>query len=328
MIKLLQRNMALQVVLILAVLILLWLRPLTLSPAMDGGDHPAILYSLLCQWFASLPRLAVVIAMLLVLAEGIMLNLLLANVNLVSQSSLLPTLLYIVAMSAGATTLTPLVLVNAALIACLNQLMLRGTLLTISLSKACGATLLIGIASLFYQPAALLILSYLLIAANYRLYSWRDWAVMILGFAAPYLMLILVLFMTDSLAGWWQQTLASLIPSLQLGSTSLPSVASIVLAGIFLWSILLLLGRMSERPVLWQRNASTVLLCSVGALGMMFFSTLIPIRIALFAIPFCFSTNRMLTSAFETATGFGRKRQRLWIYDSLLVLILIAAFLC
>lgn len=328
MIKLLQRNMVLQAVLILAVLVLLWLRPLAEAPLMDGGDHPAILYSLLCQWLQTVPRLAVILAMLLVLIEGVMLNLLLANVNLVSQNSLLPTLLYVIAMSAGASTLTPIVLVNGVLIVCLNQLLLRGTLLTISLNKACGATLLIGIASLFYQPAALLILSYLLIAANYRLYGWRDWAVMILGFAAPYVLLVLILFLSDGLASWWQTTLWSLSLTIQPGTTDLHAWASLLLAVLFLWSMLQLLGRLSERPVLWQKNASTIMLCSVGAAGMMLYTPLLPIRMALFAIPFSFCTNRLLTSPTDVSTGFGRRKQRLWIYDLLLVVILTAAFLC
>lgn len=328
MIKLLQRNMVLQAVLILAVLVLLWLRPLAEAPLMDGGDHPAILYSLLCQWLQHVPRLAVILAMLLVLIEGVMLNLLLANVNLVSQNSLLPTLLYVIAMSAGASTLTPIVLVNGVLTVCLNQLLLRGTLLTISLNKACGATLLIGIASLFYQPAALLILSYLLIAANYRLYGWRDWAVMILGFAAPYVLLVLILFLNEGLASWWQTTLLSLSLAIQPGTTDLHAWASLLLAVLFLWSMLQLLGRLSERPVLWQKNASTIILCSVGAAGMMLHTPLLPIRMALFAIPFSFCTNRLLTSPTEVSTGFGRRKQRLWIYDLLLVVILTAAFLC
>lgn len=328
MIKQLQQSMTLQTVLILAVLVLLWLHPLTDPPAMEGGDHPAILYGLLCQWFAGTPRLTVVIAMLLVLAEGVLFNLLLVNVNLVSQNSLFPTLLYVVAMSAGATTLTPMILVNGVLIAFLNQLALRGTLLTISLNRACGATLLIGIASLFYQPAALLILSYLLIAANYRLYGWRDWAVMILGFLAPYVLLVLILYLTDGLGDWWQTTLASLQPTLVTGAADRGAIASIALALIFIWALMNLLNHLSERPVLWQKNASDVLLCSVGALGMLFFSPLLPIRMALFAIPFSFSVNRLLTAASETATGFGRRRQRLWIYDILLIIILTAAFLC
>jgi hypothetical protein len=49
---------------------------------------------------------------------------------------------------------------------------------------------------------------------------------------------------------------------------------------------------------------------------------------ALFAIPFSFCTNRLLTSPTDVSTGFGRRKQRLWIYDLLLLVILTAAFLC
>ena len=330
MIKLFQRNIALQAVLTLVALLLLWGSSLLAPPSMDAGDHPAVLYSLLCRWLNSLPRLAVVIAMLLVLVEGVMLNLLLANEGLVSQNSLLPTLLYVVVTSAGATTLTPIILVNALAIAVLDQLMLRGTLLTIPTGKACGATLLIGAASLFYQPAALLLLSYLLIAANYRLYTWKDWCVMLLGFAAPYITLALVLYMTDGLASWWNDTVACFTSiDLHLGTTgTATTIGGAVLAAVFVWSLLHVGSRLGERPVLWQRNAATVMLFAVGAAGMLFFAPLLPLRIALFALPFTFCSYRLLTCATETTTGFGRRKKRTWIYDTLLILIIIAALLC
>ena len=120
--------------------------------------------------------------MLLVLIEGVLLNILLSDMGLVPQTTLLPTLLYIVFLSAPATTLTPMILVSAALIACTWQLSLKGTLLTISTSRICSATAIIGLCSLFYLPALAIIVSYLLVAISYRLYNWRDITTMMLGF--------------------------------------------------------------------------------------------------------------------------------------------------
>lgn len=323
--------MALQVVLILATLILLWWQPLFEPPAMECGEHPAILYALLCRWFAHLPRLAVVLAILLILAEGIGLNLLLADAGLASQNSLLPTLLYILFISAGTTTLSPIILVSGLAILCLHQLLLHGTLLSISTDKICTVTSLIAIATMFYQPAILLLLTYLLVAANYRLYTARDWALMILGFLAPYLLLLGILYLTDGISDWWHTTMVALtdIPHLSLTSHNTPFLhllANIFLIAIFLWGLLGVNLRLTQHPVLWQKNASTIMLFTVGALGMMLYLPLLPVYIALFTLPFTFCTTRLFIDA--TATSTFRKKKHLWAYDILLLFIIAATYLC
>lgn len=336
MLKLFQRDILIQVLLILVALLLLWGRALLAPQPMVAGDHPAVLYGLICSWLESVPRLAVVIAMLLVLTEGIVLNLILANVNLVSQTSLLPTLLYVIALSVGATTLTPVILVSGVAIASLHHLMLHGTLLTIRPEKICAATLLIGLATFFYQPAILLLLSYLLIATNYRLYNWRDWLLMILGFAAPYVLLLLVLYLTDGILPWWESTLESLSFHFHPTELTVGILPTVLLVAVFLWSIVNVLSHVSERPVLWQKNATTVMLFTLGGIGMMVYShgadAVIArpwsVALAFLAIPFAFVTYRLLVSASEKHTGFGRHKRHTWIYDLLLILILIAALLC
>lgn len=330
MIRLFQRNMVVQVLLIVVALALLWLRPLLTPSVMEAGDHPAVLYGLLQTWLSGSARLAVVIAMVLVLAEGVVLNVLLANVNLVSQNSLLPSLVFIIAASAGTATLTPTILVGALAIASLGQLVLHGTALTIPPGKICSATALIGIATMFYQPAALLLLTYLLVAVNYRLYRWNDWLLMLLGFAAPYLVLVMVLYMTDGIAPWWQQTLASLGDILPASPTApkLSTVPSLLIAAVFLWSLVTIASHLTEHPVLWQKNASTVLLFTVGSIGIMLYLPLLPLPVALLAVPFTFTVTHLLSAGTARPTGFGRRRHYAWLYDITLVLILVAAILC
>ena len=193
--------MALQVLLILVALALFWGRAIASPQPMPEGD--AILYNLLSKTLTHTPLPAVIIAMLLVLAEGILLNLVLASAALVPQTSLLPTLLYITAASATATTLTPALLINAILIACLHRLMIHGTPLTLPTSRICSVAALIGLASMISLPATAFLLTYLLVAINYRLYGWRDWTAMLLGFAAPYIALVIMLLFTGDLSSWW-----------------------------------------------------------------------------------------------------------------------------
>ena len=320
--------MALQTVLIIVALVLLWGRALMSPPLMECGESPAILYGLLHSWLSPLPRLAVILAMILILIEAFGLNLLLSDAGLVSQNSLLPTLLYIIAMRAGCATLTPIVLVCGVAILCLRQLMLHGTLLTIPSGKVCAATGLIGIATLFYTPAAALMLTYLLVAANYRLYGWKDWALMILGFMAPLLALLCILYMTDGIAAWWSTTLAAL-SAIGLHSDTtplLPLLGSVILAATLLWGLLTVNLRLTEHPVMWQKNASSVMLFTVGALGIMPYAPLLPVNMPLFALPFTFCTTRLFLDA--TAKTAFRKKKHLWLYDILLILLLAAALTC
>lgn len=330
MLKIFKNNMAFQALLILAVLILLWLRPLIAPPAMVAAPTDGILYTLLLPLFANAPRTAVIIAMLLVLIEGVLLNILLSDTGLVPQTTLLPTLLYIVFFSAPATTLSPMIFVSGALILCAWQLSLKGTLLTIPTSRICSATAIIGLCSLFYLPALAIIASYLLVAVSYRLYNWRDITTMLLGFFAPYVLLVTILHLTNGLAGWWSSTTASLghITMHVIPTAWLPLTANIFLALLFAVSLFSLWFRLGEHPVMWQKNASTEMLVSVGGIIMLFYSRLLPVDMTFFAIPFALCGTHFLMPSICRPTASRSRKQRLWVYDMLLVLIIAAAFLC
>ncbi len=329
MIKALQNNTALQIMLILAVTALLWGRSLVAPPALEAPDGSGVLYCLLCRWIAGVPRVAVILAILLTLAEGVALNLILSDIGLVSQNSLLPTLLFVAATSAGAATLTPMLIVCGLMIVCLDQLMLRGTLLTIPPVKECRATALIAISTMFYIPAAALWLSYLFIAANYRLYSWRDWALMLLGLAAPYILLLTVLYMTTGIGPWWETTAEAFLGFWHFGTVTfnLSVFGSMVLTAILLWGLLRVNTKLNEHTIVWQKNASTVMLVTIGGIVMMLFSTPLPVNMQFFALPFTFCTSRLLLDPMQKAS-FGNHKRRLWMYDLLLILILFAAFIC
>ncbi|MBR4506054.1 MAG: hypothetical protein IKP21_04695 [Bacteroidales bacterium] len=326
MVNLFRKNTVVQVLLILAATLLLWGRSLVYPPAMADGD--AVLYHLLYLGISSLPRLAVVIALLLVLAEGVWLNLLLANVGLVPQTTLLPTLLYIILMSAPATTLTPAIFVGGIMIAITHQLMLRTTLLTITTDKICSATALIGLASMFYLPSLALILSYLLVVINYRLYSWRDWLSMLLGLAAPYIMLLTVLYLTGNLTIWLSGTYYSL-GGISLQSDTEKALAiggNLVLVLVFLVGLFALWGHLGEHPIVWQKNATTVMLLSVGSAAMLLYSRVFPVDMRLFAVPFTLCGLHLLMP--EKSHSYGHRKQRTWILDIVLLLTFIAALVC
>ena len=324
--KLFSQSILVQVAVIVAVMALLWWGDLA-APAAMTADGGAVLYGVVARWLAPLPLLAVILAMVLILAEGVALNLMLADHGLTPPNSMLPTLLYVVAMSAAANTLTPMILAAAMLVACTRQLLLKGPLLTISTEQACTATAFIGLASLFYLPAVMMMVGYLLVAVNYRLYSWKDWAVLFLGFLSSYVLLLTVLMFTEGIGEWWQSVVDTIdAVRLHVGEfTTLQALGNAVMLAVMVAGVVRVWRLSGERTVVWQKNAATMLSCLFGAVAMLFVTRLFTADMQPFAAAFAFCVTCLLTPPVHT---MGRKRRHEWIYVSLLILTIIAAMIC
>ena len=332
MLKLFEKSTGFQVVVILVVTILLWMHALAHPQPMTPPDTFAPLYGLLYSLSLS-PFLSVLIAMLLVIAGGILLNLMLSNAGLVSQNSLLPTLFYILFMSATADTLTPTLIVGVLAIAFVSMLLLHSTLLTIPSDKIFGATALIGICSLIYLPSLTLLIAYLLVAVSYRLYSWRDWMVLLLGLLAPYLLLWIILFLNGTLAESFPAMAAALSPSqfsILNSQFSLSLAANIVLLLVFLVSLFTLWRRFGEKTTLWQKNATAVVMPTVAALALtLLYSPCLPVNLQLIAIPFALCASLRFTS--ETRYSRYSRNRHQWkhyLKDLLFLIVIAAAIIC
>lgn len=324
-----KQSILLQAVVILLATAALWGSALVLPQPMTPPQGSDVLYGVLYRWLAATPRLAAIIGLLLVVAGGVLFNVLLVDIGLSSQTSLLPTLLYIICMSASAMTLTPMIVVSLLMTGFVRQLSVKGSLLSIPPERACAAAALIGICSMLYLPAALLIVSYLFAAINYRLYTWRDWFVMILGLAAPYVLLATVLMFTDGLAGWWQGVVDAVM-SVGFNVTAAPVlqfVGSVLLSVALLAGLVTVWRRLSESTVMWQRNAITVFCVLPGGLAIMAVTRVFPIDMQLYALPFSFGVSCLLMPS-HSSVSFGNRKRRDWIYTLILVLIFVAAMIC
>lgn len=329
MLKLFEKNTVFQVVFILVATALLWSGALADPQPMEPASHFAPLYDLLCSLSLS-PTLCVVVAMLLVVLCGYFFNLMLTRVGLASQNSLLPALLFVTAASACETTLSPMLIASLIAIAVVNLLLLRSTLLTVAADKIFGAAALIGIASMVYLPSLTLIVAYLLIAINYRLYSWRDWMVFLLGLLAPYLTLWAVLLFTDGLIPSFNDIALDFASiDLTLGTfTPLQAVANGFLVLVFAISLFIVWRRLGEKTVVWQKNATTLMLITLAAVAMLPLGQFFPVRLQFFAIPFAFCVTQRLGLMPHVSLATRRTNWRSHLYDLLLILTVIAAILC
>lgn len=194
--RIFRTNVVLQIFIILIVAVLMWIgvfihpRP---TPIEGGGQ--------LYYWITGLlsPLASTIIAFVLVIVEGVLLNSMLYRHKMMTQSSLMPLLFYIIAMSIGRPTLTPMLLGSLFLIIGMSQLMLTTTLLSLDLDKIFGASASIACATLFCPAMAVFLVPLIANMFNFSLYGWRDWTMLILGILAPYIVLETYYYMVDEL---------------------------------------------------------------------------------------------------------------------------------
>lgn len=331
MLKLFEKSAVFQVVVILVVTILLWLPHLTDPQPMVPAIGHAPLYSMLYNCSFS-PLFSVILAIVLIIVGGIHLNLMLANTGLISQSSLFPTLFYILFMSATAETLSPILIVGILIIAFVRMTLIHSTPLTITSNKIFGATAIIGICSLFYLPSLILLLSYLTVAVSYRLYGWRDWMVALLGLLAPYIPLWAILYLNDTLTESFSAMGAALTPPQFSGlefQFSMSLTANIVLILFFVISLFILWRSFGEKTTLWQKNAIAVVLPTVAALALIVYNPSLPLNLQLFAIPFSLcATLRFTTTRFYNTFGYHRHQWKSHLKDLLFLIVIASAILC
>ena len=196
MLKIFRTNIFMQSVIIIVVSLVLWVgafghpQPM---PMVGGGQ----LYYWLTGWLS--PLAGAIIAYLLVVLGGFLLNGMLYRHKMITQNTLMPMLFYIIAMSLGSHTLSPILLGSLLLLLAVDQLMLTNTLLSLPLNKIFGAAACIALATLFCPAMMVFFVPLLMCMFNYSLYGWRDWTMLILGILAPYILMETYFFLVDQM---------------------------------------------------------------------------------------------------------------------------------
>ena len=294
---------------------LLWakgfLHPAPLS--LENGFSP--LYDVLYDWLMPHPLLTTTIAMVLTIIEGVILCLILYNHKMLTSHTLLPMLFFVLAMGFqhASTTVTPILVCSLFILLALRQLMF-GDNQNLPADRLFNATLFIGLSTLFYMPAACLLLPLLIVATIYKLYNWRDWVVILLGLMAPYILLMTYYYMTDELdymlylmGNDWAELKVEVLPM-----NTLQWVTNIVLALLILWCIVNSIGN-SDATTDFRRNNALIMLITIAAFAMMFFDNMLPLNSQLFAIPF----------AYSATVYFMSIKRRTWLFSVIIVVLFV-----
>ena len=290
MLKIFRTNIFIQSVIILVVSLVLWvgvfIHPQPM-PMVGGGQ----LYYWLTGWLS--PLAGAIIAYLLVVLGGFLLNGMLNRHKMITQNTLMPMLFYIIAMSLGSHTLSPILLGSLLLLLAIDQLMLTNTLLSLPLNKIFGAAACIALATLFCPAMMVFFIPLFMCMFNYSLYGWRDWTMLILGLLAPYILMETYFFVVDQM---FYRNYLILYSFTDINLRVDADWSDWVGSSIFLLTLFIGMGaaflNSQNRNINFKKNISSILLFLFGSLFYTLYTSIVPVPTQAFAIPFaCCATS-------------------------------------
>ena len=312
MLRIFRTNVVLQIIIILIVAVLMWIgvfihpRP---TPIEGGGQ--------LYYWITGLlsPLASTIIAFVLVIVEGVLLNSMLYRHKMMTQSSLMPLLFYIIAMSIGRPTLTPMLLGSLFLIIGMSQLMLTTTLLSLDLDKIFGASASIACATLFCPAMAVFLVPLIANMFNFSLYGWRDWTMLILGILAPYIVLETYYYMVDELFYRNYLILYGLTDiNWSVGGSLIDWIGSLIFLLLFVVGFGSTVINGQNKTINFKKNLTAILLFTVGSILFTLYTHIFPVHTQAFAIPFALCTTLL----------FVDPKRDLWWQNLIFVLVIVA----
>lgn len=296
MLKAFRNSTLLQLSTILLVTVILWLRAFVSPVDMQPVHYFSPIYSFCHSLLIHLPRLASIIAAVLMVFEGIWLNIILSNNKLCKVNWLMPTLLFIIAISwCNDTTLTPMILAWLPLLAGMGQVLASGNA-NLEVDRTFNAAFLIGVAILCYLPVATYIIPLLLIFVTYKSYHWRDIIVSLLGLTAPIFLMMVFAFLTDRLDYYYILFMHDIVDVNPLFNTSDTTaiISNTIFILILLWALFSQIITINDTTIQQRINTVIFLLPLVATLLMLPYDSLFPLNTQFAALPFAFVTSNLL----------------------------------
>ncbi len=210
-IKTFKKNYTMQIILIILLPLLLWIPAFMSSPEVIKTNYDAPFYNLIYNAVSSSRLFCTILAFFLVLAQGILINIIFSNNQLSSRNTLLPGFIYILLLSASYNSMTfSSVLIFNTFIIIGVYFLFKSFDRNEGLDEIYNASLFISLAFLTYIPSIILILWIFLTFLNYRFYKWRYWLISFFGFLTPIIFILAYYFLTSSLQAAYTTYLSKL----------------------------------------------------------------------------------------------------------------------
>jgi hypothetical protein len=200
-----------QFTIFIVILVLTWFPAFTnpAIPVISPSDGP--LYLFLVNWIKNFPTLTVSIALILVVIQALILFYVYQANGFFKRSNFLPAIIILLAYSWSSKYQTMHAILPAGIfiVIALNSIMgMYGR--QAAYHEVFTAAFCIGIASLFYFPLALMVIMIWFTFITYRISSWHEYAVSVVGFILPFLYYLIGLFWYDNLPKGLYQLSASM----------------------------------------------------------------------------------------------------------------------
>ncbi|MEI8046990.1 MAG: hypothetical protein WCI92_06405 [Bacteroidota bacterium] len=224
-------------------------------PVITPADGP--LYSLLASFLLQFPALSVAIALILVVTQSVVLFYLFQSNGFFGRSNFLPAIIVLLAYSWNGSFQT----MHALLPAGIFIIIALNSILTMYGRQAAyhqvfGAAFSLSIASLFYIPLTYFLLLLWFTLITYRVSSWREYAISIIGYILPFIYYISWLYWDDKLIMGLNQISGSIFRfSLPEPLSKVNLIWLIVSASIILIAMVAVLNIMGDKLISLRRRA-------------------------------------------------------------------------
>jgi hypothetical protein len=238
-------------------MVLLWI-PAFLSPippVRTAADGP--LYILLVSWLQPFPELAVAMSLLLVVLQSVVLFYVYQANGFFGRSNFLPAIIILLAYSwnAGFQTMHSILPAGVFLIIALNSIMIMYGRQA-AFHQVFTAAFSIGVAMLFSIPLAYMLLLVWFTLITFRISTWREYAVSIIGFSLPFIYFVSWLFWNDNVVAGLKQISTAILNFILPGRLSLINTIWLsASAFILVVTMVAVLNIMNDKLISLRRRA-------------------------------------------------------------------------
>jgi len=181
--------------------IVLWAKAFINVPVLAEFVPSSPLYHLVINLVKDFPIITGVFTIFLIVFEAILINNILIENELIQRNSLIAAFVFIIINS----FFVDLINFNPVLFAYLFIIIALRLVFRIyedkdAYSTAFNIGTLLSVASMFYFPSFIFIIFLWVVFIVYRLYTWREWVIVFIGFVIPYVFLGTYYFLNDSLS--------------------------------------------------------------------------------------------------------------------------------
>jgi hypothetical protein len=198
--KLFNSNSIASLAILIMLAIALWAKAFVNIVPMAGPFFASPLYNFVFRYIGDLKIICAFITITLLIFEALLINYILAENDLIPRNSYIAAFIFIIVtgLFKDLIVLNPVLFSNLFIIAAL-WLLLRLYEETEAYAIVFNIGTLVSVASMFYFPSVIFILLIWAGFIIYRIFSWREWLISIIGLTLPYLFLGTYYFWNDCL---------------------------------------------------------------------------------------------------------------------------------